>query len=901
MKRCQLATVIGAMMATALPTAVFAEEAEAEEVERIEVTGSRIQRIDMEGASPVTVLNADELKDQGFATVGDALRSSNLNAFGSWGGGANNGWSSQATVRLKGASSNHTLTLLDGHRMAKSPVLDGGASNINTIPMAAVDRIEILTDGASAIYGTDAIAGVVNVILKKDFEGVMFEGRLEEPDRDGGGNSNSLSFTGGLSSDKGNLVFTIEHYEQDKIMMKDRWFANARVLPGGDPTVQQDWTNISGTGRVLQQGAAGGWMWSHPFENEDLTCADVYGDRFIGVLDDANYPGDTLCGYDYAQTAALSAGVKRNNTLIHYNYELTDNIELTARAYWAANETLDLSAPVPVSNEFKIPQGLPAYTTAEGIELRELVADPDAGMSFRFDTAGNRRAEHYDNIFDYLLALNGTHGDITWDFAANYNRYTNHTWGTGYILTENLGDLVGYWDEEANEFVGWDPRDPNSEMPGGAAANFDKRRQASYLDISGGFSVPLFELPGGDVSMYLGAAYREEELDSKVDALAEAGKIKGGNGGSGGVGERDVKAAFFELMVPIIEDLELNVAGRYDDYSDFGSTFNPQVSIRYNVLDSLLVRASWGEGFRAPTLSDLYKGETESYGWVKNYVGCYENGEDISSCGQWESSVRSVTAGNKELQPEESESYNIGIVYEPLDNMSISIDYWKLETDGLIETIAADEIVKTQAILNQIADEAGQPRVGVDVIYPGASVELGGNGRLKNVTLVTANLGMSEREGTDVNFNYSQETAFGDFDLDINWSHYITYKDTYTSQGVQIVSDDWTGREDYPDDRINLTLSYTYGDHSLTYFANYIDEQKSWDLVSDDSDEFYYVDSITYQNITYSWNMPWNNRLSLGVYNLGDEDPKFQKNGDYNGSLYDERGRTYWVSFQQTF
>lgn len=124
----------------------------------------------MEGATPITTITADELAKSGFATVGDALRSSNLNAFGSWGGGSNNGWGSQATVQLKGASAFNTLTLLDGKRMAKSPVLDGGAANINTIPMAAVERIEILTDGASAIYGTDAIAGVVNIILKKDFE-----------------------------------------------------------------------------------------------------------------------------------------------------------------------------------------------------------------------------------------------------------------------------------------------------------------------------------------------------------------------------------------------------------------------------------------------------------------------------------------------------------------------------------------------------------------------------------------------------------------------------------------------------------------------------------------------------------------------------------------------------------
>lgn len=182
----------GGLAAIAVPT--FAADNSDETVERIEVTGSRIKRIDMEGASPITTITADELAKSGFSTVGDALRSSNLNAFGSWGGGSNNGWGSQATVQLKGASAFHTLTLLDGKRMAKSPVMDGGAANINTIPMAAVERIEILTDGASAIYGTDAIAGVVNIILKKDFEGIQFDARMDRPTQEGGDSSN-MSFT----------------------------------------------------------------------------------------------------------------------------------------------------------------------------------------------------------------------------------------------------------------------------------------------------------------------------------------------------------------------------------------------------------------------------------------------------------------------------------------------------------------------------------------------------------------------------------------------------------------------------------------------------------------------------------------------------------------------------------
>ena len=199
----------GGMVALSSP-AYAVEQNEEGEIERVEVTGSRLKRVDMEGATPVTTITADDMIAAGFNTVGDALRASNLNSFGSYGGSANNSWSSQATIQLKGAGIGHTLILLDGKRMAKSPVLGGNAANINTIPPAAVERVEILSDGASAVYGTDAVAGVVNVILKKDFEGLEFKARAERPEAEGG-DSKNFSFSGGLDSDMGSLVFTVEH------------------------------------------------------------------------------------------------------------------------------------------------------------------------------------------------------------------------------------------------------------------------------------------------------------------------------------------------------------------------------------------------------------------------------------------------------------------------------------------------------------------------------------------------------------------------------------------------------------------------------------------------------------------------------------------------------------------
>lgn len=878
----------------ALSAPVYAAETEEDSVERIEVTGSRLKRVDMEGATPVTTITAEDMAVAGFSTVGDALRSSTLNSFGSYGGTANNSWSSQATIQLKGASASDTLVLLDGQRMAKSPVLGGAAANINTIPTSAIERIEILSDGASAIYGTDAVAGVVNVILKKSFEGIEFKARAEETEAEGGDN-HSFSFTGGLNSENGNLVFTMEHYKKDKILMSDRPYTAAHVRDGEDPTDFRSWVGLSQTGRTLDMGPNGGWAYQAPFSNTDRTCADVYGDNFIGPLSDSKYAGETACAYNYTNAAALDVDRERTNTLINYGYDITDDIKLTARAYWAANKTIDQSAPVPGYIYF--PDAMPAYTTAEGLDL---VATPeDARMLYRYDTAGNRVRENHDNMYDILIGLEGTTEYVDWDFAATYNRYDNFVWGTGYELKGASTDLVGAWDDATNSFVGWDPRDPNSVAPSGGMANFDMRQTASYAELSGGAGFDLFELDSGTAAMYVGASYREESLDSKVDALSEAGLIKGASGGSGGEGERDIKAIFAEMTIPLLDNLELNLAARYDDYSDFGDTFNPQVSIRYNLFEPLLLRASWGTGFKAPSLSQLNQTPSEGWNDITNYMQCYEETGVVDGC-TIENSIPVYVDKNENLGPEESESYNLGMVWDITDNINMTVDYWVLDTDNLIGQIGNDELVYTQAKLWEAADAMGVARPDISVVYPGTSISQNSSGKLTEMDNVLQNFGTAEREGIDTNIAATFETGVGEFKLGLAWSHYIKYTDSAPIGGELVVSRNWAGSSGTPDDRVSFSTNYIFADdHSLFYKADYIDGQTTYDINDDGSK--YEIDSLIYHTITYSYMMPWNNSISIGVNNLTDEEPAFEQNGDYSSSLYDIMGRSYWVSFSQSF
>lgn len=222
----RFALVGGAAMTAFTAPAVFAaDEQAADKVERIEVTGSRIKRSDLEGASPVTTITADDMKVEGNFTVADALRNSNLNSFGSFSERSGSSAQSQATINLRGAGSSRTLVLIDGKRFPGSPTLGGSSANLNAIPMAAVERIEILTDGASSTYGSDAIAGVVNIIMKKNFQGIEFNVGGGSRDRDGGLTSKEFSVVAGYEMDKGNITFAFDHQDRKGIADGDRAFS----------------------------------------------------------------------------------------------------------------------------------------------------------------------------------------------------------------------------------------------------------------------------------------------------------------------------------------------------------------------------------------------------------------------------------------------------------------------------------------------------------------------------------------------------------------------------------------------------------------------------------------------------------------------------------------------------
>jgi len=900
-------TLLAATIASAMtfaPTTVFAadEAADSEEVERIAITGSRIKRISMEAASPVVTIDAAMMEQTGFSTVADVLRNSSLNSFGSFGGGSNNGWSAQANIALKGVGAEKTLVLIDGVRLSKSPIT-GGSANLNMIPTAAVERMDILTDGASAVYGSDAVAGVINIILKKDFTGLEMSAKFERPDDVTGADSEKYTFTGGISGDKGTMVFSWEHYEEEQLLYSDLAYATAQLKePGLDPAYIDNWHGISGTGRVIEEDRDG---WNDKSLNTQNNC-DTYNNvgsgGFVGPL--KRIGNDSIvCGYDWTQAAQEMPETRRDSIMTNMTYELTDDTTLTARGMWMSQTTTDVSAGDP--SWFPSEDGMPArnITTAAGDNLDLTQMDPGGWFGFRMNTLGDRVAEHNDNSLDLVLGLEGSLGEMSWDVSANYARYDAFTWGTGYTSTSQLSSSLGSMDDDG-VWSGWDPRDPDSELPDSIAANFDKRRSTSQTSIRGGLQIDLIDLPAGVISSYVGASHSRETYYSKIDGQAEAGNVGGGNGGSGGEGDRTVDAVFFEMAVPVLESLELNLAGRYDDYSDFGNTFNPMASISYRPIESLLLRASAGTGFQAPLLTDLYSAGSRGHqSGETNYIGCYLAGVNPADCNMSDD-YWGTAGGNPELEAEESESTNIGLVWQFTDNFSTTFDYWTLKTEKLVDVIDFDVIQLMQIQLWEdegMGSDIANKLPGVGIVYRGGAV--GPN--IEEIFSPKTNVGIQEVGGFDWTIKGNVETSVGDFNLSVNWSHMTEYKTSFIDEeGNNILGQDELGDVWAPQDRVNTTVAWSLDDHSVSLYSSYTSAQEDTFTNEDGEEEVYdSLDSFLTHNLTYTYHAPWDGKVSVAVLNVLNEEAPRRLDDPRTpvGQLYDIRERVFTMSYTQTF
>ncbi len=885
-----------------LSTAAVAPAAMAQqnddEVEEVVTTGSRITRTTIEESGNLVSMDREDIDATGNLMIADILRSSPLNTYGSFSERSGSSAQSNATINLRGLGSDRTLVLINGHRIPGSPNLGAASVNINMIPMAAVERIEMLPDAASAVYGSDAIAGVVNIIMKKGYDGLMFNARVGERSQDDGGEE-SFSVVGGASSDRANVTFAIERNHRDPIFDADRDYTKAKIIDrdGDGADLYVDTDGISFYGKTV-------WLYD-PTTGYDQTlaatdCPTTGG--FIGEIDftkawQASQPS-TACGYAYANISANKAELDRVNSYIDFNFELNDNHEFFANALFSRVESFGRYAPPAAKwgGTGDFPEDYPTNP----FDIPALLASGDITAGnylltgyYRWTNVGNRDNFVTDTQYDLTAGFKGDlTDDVSYEVYAQYDRYDSKEQGRYYLSYLGLNKVLE------------DGIDPfSAEGAGIMKATVGQDNFTKMKKIYGQIQWSAGDLFGaGDVAIVAGAETFSVDYQNLYDAASEAGLI-GGSAGNSSAGDRDVTALFIEAILPVTEDVEVDIALRSDDYSDFGSQISPSLGVVWDASETVKVRARWSQGFKAPALSDLYGPETFSAEDATDYKTCIDaalNDNDptttvdtaVASCP--ERQYDTYFTSNPDLDAETSTNVSLGVNWEFTDGWTADIAYWKINIDDLIATRSAQSLLNAEAagiILND-------PNAGNYVDRSGGSVE---------IHATSDNEGELNASGIDIELKGEVDSDYGLFEPFLLLSKSLTYEQQVYYKGpVQ----DTAGYKGQPELRMNLGATWSMGPHSIDVLVNYVGDFAADEYVTIINGEPQFVasdekvDTWTTLNASYTYDAGDYGKVTFGATNLTDEDPVLDLDGKYPRDfydLYDNTGRVIYTEYTIEF
>lgn len=891
------------------------QQQQQQQLERITITGTNIRRTDTETVTPVQIITREDIERTGKPTVAEVLRTIPTNTGGSYNESFANSFAPGASgISLRGLGQKATLVLINGRRTAGygfAQNLQDTFVDLNSIPTVAVERIEILKDGASAIYGSDAIAGVVNIILRRDFKGVaagaelgFFEGKQDY-------RANVSAGFGDLGANKFNVFGVLDFYKRDELLFSDTEFMKTRDFRGRDGgrnfqslTAGGTWTGVPGTGNAFERRAIaecaqlGGRVLNF---QQAVDAGLISGPAALAAPGTGfNLPNNTWCATDFNSVLTALPGTQRIGFLGRGTMELASGTELFAELGLSRIETEQTFTPpffAGTTGLTQTPQGLRPFTYninfAPGVAGNPLAGN--ARFSGNLFALGTRDNEITSDTMRLLAGAK--YRALGWDLdsavgyseneveSQNLRRITLNGTSAIFNVPPNPQPPVPLSTASACNLNA-----PSTTLAACSASlvNFPRKSTSKleFVDTKG--STELGELPGGPIGAALGVEYRHESIADRPDPLAKSGQILG-QGITETDGSRHQFAMFGELALPLLRTVEAQLALRNDRYSDFGTALTPKVGLKIKPSPEFLLRANWGRGFRAPTLPEISPSVATFFIQVNDPV---TNTQPQAS---------GIFAGNPGLQPEKSRSATVGFVYEPSADFNISVDWYEINWSSIVGSDSFQGIVNADAASrNPVTCAGGDPRVIRDPV---------------TCTIVTIlnnyrNLSDVLTSGFDVDMRYSLRTTVGRFTTRLLTS----YVHKFEEEGVNYAGANG-GSNTYPRLKGNLSLNWEQGPWNVTGAVNYVHGYRQ-DLLPA---SFFTPQNPRFQTGTYPTKVPsyttldlraqykLNPRLTISgaVLNVTDElppyDPGFSSAYLYDFTQYDVRGRQFRVGLQYRF
>ncbi|MBK0011662.1 TonB-dependent receptor [Stenotrophomonas sp. S41] len=917
--------LLGSLLATALPA--FAQDSkETTDLGRVTVTGSLIPQTQVENHTPVLTVTAEDIQTRGFTSIAEVLQQSSLTTGGLQGGQSSAAFTQGAEAAgMFGLDPGYTKYLINGRPMLQYPALYNGSdafNNISGIPIDIVERIEILPGGQSSLYGSDAIAGVVNIILKKRMDGGTINVRGGAY-TEGGGNNVRVSVAKGFNSadDRFNALFNVQYEKSSPI-----W------------GYQRDLTKVNNPGGYSAQVPSNDFLVYLPDENnafvmmDPTRCASVAG-QFGGTTELGVRAAGESCGSKYSAGYRTIKNAKESSQFYSsLNFQVNENFELFAEALYSLEEI-----------NYVTGSGYTFWSTGPGfgyiydqdtdqyMSLQRAFAPEDiGGQGYRDIQETNR-----NKAYQITLGGRGTFG-TNWDYSASFSRGEYKLTERGFArwaepidswFEQNVfGPVLGQTDDGYNIYS------PNwgafySQLPAGAFQSFtgytyNQSRTWQNLGRVQLTNSGLFSLPGGDAGLGIVVEGGSEGWDYSPDARLLNGDVWGTTSVAG-AGHRSNCAVTGELRLPLLDSLTVTGSGRYDAFKIADNTVDKStysIGVEFRPIESLLFRGKYGTAFRAPSLPDAFQGESGFYTAATDYYRCAQLGfapADTVGCPYADQSTFGVQSGNPELEPITADVWNAGVVWAPMANLSLSVDYYRWKIENEVDTLSSDQLLRAEYYCrNNLDNNTNATCQNVaDWVTRDAS------GNLDQIYTPKLNVARQNLNALTASFKYVQDIGrFGSLQFASNYTNILKrevqpqtgddyldlLRDPYAMWNYQAFAKVRAdGSIGWAKNQWTTTLYYNYIGRTPNYMA-YLGE--SYDYVHSSGYKAGKWGSYTTYNLSVSYRAMDNLTLSLMVNNVFNKNPSSQRHSfggnssaPYNENLYNPYGRAIYAQMQYDF